>query len=253
MVRSFDRFVPSSVLLYVYNEDFAPEYHSERVVYRNLHQHCPELVAFKQRHKNNPVAHGSSKRSRFEITVRRPRFKVKVRRVEWGAGFRWDAVRFSHKIFAIAHAAENCEADVLFWVDADIVFNSNLDEGVLESLLPTGCFLSYLRRWKYSECGFVGYNLRHPATLQFLKEFTSLYSTDTVFKKREYHDSFLFDLLRRKYERAGFATHDIADGAGLLNGEVLTHSVLGNYMCHLKGERKGSLSALPVELLPQKV
>jgi hypothetical protein len=98
--------------------------------------------------------------------------------------------------------------------------------------------LSFLWRWKYSECGFIGYNLKHWAIEQFLDDFRSLYVTDSIFKKREYHDAYLFDCLRRKYERAGALTFDITEGVVPDSGDAVVCSVLGRYMRHLKGDRK---------------
>jgi hypothetical protein len=72
----------------------------------------------------------------------------------------------------------------------------------------------------------------------FLDDFRSLYVSDSLFEKKEYHDSYLFDVLRRKYERKGYRSYDIITRGGPRNGDVITQSVLGQYMRHLKGERK---------------
>lgn len=238
MMETFDRHWPEDVALYFYAEGFAPPPISERVVLRNLLADCPDLVAFKRRHKNNPVAHGAHGRRRLEIRVEWHKPKMKIQRVEWGLGYPWDAVRFSHKSFAIFDAAARCPADVLFWIDADIVVFDDVPRAFLEELMPRDCLLSFLKRPKFSECGFVGYNLRHPEIRNFFARFQALYTTDRLFKQREYHDSYLFDVIRRRFERKGCRTHDIAEGLGQQAGHVFVNSKLGRYMDHMKGDRK---------------
>ncbi len=245
MVESFLRHWPPTVSLYVYAEGFAPDLTDPRVVWLDLLAECPNLVAFKVRHRDNPVAHGEQARPRWEVKFRihKPTYRIKptlrIHKTEdWGLGYRWDAVRFSHKPFSIFDAARRATTDVLFWIDADIRVFADVPLAFLEEVMPPDCFLSYLRRPRFSECGFVGYNLRHPATQAFLAEFEALYTSDALFKEREYHDSFLFDVVRRRVERRGCASYDIGQGIGSDGGHVFVNSPLGRFMDHMKGERK---------------
>ena len=126
--------------------------------------------------------------------------KLKLRRKQ-NIGYRWDAVRFSHKTFSIFAAAERCTTDVLFWVDADIQFFADIPLSFLEEIMPVDCMVSFLARPQFSECGFVGYNLRHPTTSKFLKEFKALYTTDSLFRENQWHDSYLFDVIRKRFRK----------------------------------------------------
>jgi hypothetical protein len=119
-----------------------------------------------------------------------------------------------------------------------LLFTSNLCYEDLENIMPEDCMLGFLRRAKYSECGFVAYNLRHPAAKAFIDDIKLLYVTDSLFKLREYHDSYVFDQMRRRYERKGFRNHDIANGAGLHHNNVIKYCVLARHVDHLKGDRK---------------
>lgn len=249
MVESFDRHWPGDVPLYLYAENFVPELPSERIVHRDLLAACPELVAFKERHKHNPVAHGRRGRSRLRVRMDWRKPKLRVRRVEWGLGYLWDAVRFSHKTFAIFDAAEACPADVLFWVDADTRTFADIPRDFLEDMMPADRMVSYLARPKFSECGFVGYNLRHPAIGEFLADFKALYTADRLFKEQQYHDSFLFDVVRRRSERQGHKTYDIAEGLGLTVGHVFVNSRLGQYIDHMKGNRKDTGASLETDFV----
>jgi hypothetical protein len=239
MIASFDARWPEEVPLYVYAEGFSPPATGGRVIGRDLLACSPELVAFKRRHANNPAAHGKLAKRRWQLVVKWHKAKVRLRRVDWGLGFDWEAVRFSHKSFSVFHAARHCTSDVLFWLDADLFVFADVPRAFLELLMPADCLVSYLGRPKLSECGFVGYNLRHPAIRSFLADFEALYTRDTLFSlRRGTNDCYAFDAIRRRYERKGCRTHDIAAGAGREGGHVFVNSVLGRYMDHLKGDRK---------------
>ena len=238
MLQSFDRYWPKSVSLYAYAENCRADVQSNRITHLDLLAESPELVAFKARHKDSPTAHGEQAWKRWMIRANWKKLKVRIRRVQCGLGSRWDAVRFSHKCFAIFTAAEYCKHDVLFWVDADTVFFDDIPREFFEELMPRHCLLSFLMRSDHSECGFVGYNLRHPAMSDFLKEFKELYTRDRLFKYAEFHDSYLFDVIRTRFERKGHSTYDIGEGIGTQARHVFINSKLGRYMDHMKGDRK---------------
>lgn len=244
MLQSFVRHWPREIQLYFYAEDFSPEVQNSRVFVLDLLTSCPDLAAFKERHRENLRAHGRPpplSRVVLKHKKRKPGTaiclpKLKIRWVK-GRSYLWEAVRFSHKMFAIFDAVERCGADVLFWVDADVFTFADVPLGYLDSLVPGNCLLSFLSRPNYSECGFVGYNLRHPAIHTFMASFKRLYTDDTLFMEKQYHDSWLFDVLRRKLESVGYETHDIADGLGARGGHVFINCSLGKYMDHAKGGR----------------
>lgn len=237
LLTSFDRHWPDEVPLHVYAEGFEPDVPSPRIVQHDLLGSCPDLLAFRERHADNPAANGRP-RLPVRLVANWRKLKVRIRRVTEDDMFRWDAVRFAHKSFALFHAAARSDADVLFWLDADIVCFSDIPKSFLEQLVPDDCLVAYLARPNHSECGIVGYNLRHPAMRTFLERFEKLYVNDLFFQEAEYHDAYLFDRLRRKFERYGHRSHDMAEGAGLACRHVFVNSALGQYMDHLKGERK---------------
>lgn len=246
MMASFDRHMPQDIPLYIYHEKFHPDIASDRFFKFDLEESCPDLVSFKQRHRNNVRAHGQAiRRKRIIIQWHKPR--IKLRKFADDQGFRWDAVRFSHKVFSIHHAAGICAADILIWMDADIVFHKALTRDVIYSSLSENVLVSFLKRYYHSECSFVVFNLQHPSIWDFLNMFIGLYKNDALFDEKEYHDSYLFDVVRRRFERAGCLTYDIAQGAGLdrRSGHVFENSILGDYMEHLKGRRKERIAPVP--------
>jgi hypothetical protein len=238
MIETFDRHWPDEIPLILYRENFVPEVRSDRVIVRDLVGSCPDLMAFKRRHADNPLAHGQTQRYRFKLSRNPYKNRIKLGERNWGAGFRWDAVRFAHKAFAIFHAAKTCDTDVLIWVDADSLFFAEPTWKELEDFVPPDCFVGHLHRPTYTECGFIAYNLRHPATQEMLAAFERLYTEDGLFREYEFHDAYLFDVARRQVEQAGHRSHDIAEGIGARAKHVLINSRLGRFMDHVKGGRK---------------
>ncbi len=238
MVETFDQHWPANVRLLLYCEGFDPVVPSERVEVRDLLATCPDLVAFKARHANDPKAHGLLRRIRPRFRLDPYRGGVRLRGMNWGLGYRWDAVRFAHKTFAIFHAARHADADVLLWVDADTFFFADVAQADLDRMLPPERFVGCLRRPIHSECGLVAYGLTQVHTHPMLADFERMYTGDLLFAEDEFHDSFIFDVVRERAERQGAVPHDIAEGVGQHAEHVLINSWLGRFMDHLKGDRK---------------
>ena len=58
MLQSHVKFWPDDVKLYAYHEGDTPDFVNEKIKYINIEDVNPELVKFKERHKNDPVANG---------------------------------------------------------------------------------------------------------------------------------------------------------------------------------------------------
>lgn len=182
---------------------------------------------FDRRHRDNPRMHG---RVKFETDA-----GWSPRKQQRGYNFRYDAYRFAKKVFAIelvAHAAAKTER--LFWIDADVVTFAPVPPALLERLLPADKALSCLDRGTsyHSECGFVGYNLDHAMGRPFIAAFAALYASDRVCELGEWHDSWVFDWLRRDMKVPTYAIPHNSRHHPFVNSE------LGLCMDHLKGARK---------------
>ncbi|MDB5999585.1 MAG: hypothetical protein JWP52_1284 [Rhizobacter sp.] len=235
MVETFLEHWSPDVPLLLYHEGFAPPSAPGRIEAHDLISACPDLAAFKARHADNPRAHGQRLPWR-RLHIGPLSLPLPLRTGK--APYRWDAVRFAHKSYAIVDAARRTDADTLIWIDADTLFFAAVSLDELEALAPVGSAASCLRRPNHSECGFVVYNLRHPQTLRLLAEFEAMYTQDLLFAEREFHDSYLFDVVRERAEARGAYVHDIAEGAGWRASHVLINSRLGCFMDHMKGGRK---------------
>ncbi len=230
MIETFDKHWPQSIKLQVYYEWMPTnKAFSDRVEWIDINNACPKLGEFKQRHKANPHANGIKPGSD-------PNGKY---------SYLWDAVKFAHKSYCVSHAALNANSDLVVWLDADVVTHSAIPEGFIESLLPQDHYCAYLGRQKiYPECGFVIYNTRSVYNQQFMEDWQDMYRTDSLFNEIEYHDSYLFWILQKKYAQRGMQSFNISEGhPHIPGGHVFINSPLGAYMDHLKGTRKISGSS----------
>jgi hypothetical protein len=186
-----------------------------------------ELTAFKQQWQGVPKANGDVSTD-----------PIRSQRRDAGKGFKWDAVRFSHKVYSIFHCAKHTDTDWLIWMDADTVCHSPIAQAELARLCPDAVDLCFLgRRGKYTECGLYAMNLRSQRTIDFLAHFQKYYdqAEQGIFTLAEWHDSFVFDAVRKHHPliELDWSSHLITG-----EGHPLINSEWGAYLDHLKGDRK---------------
>jgi len=227
MLDSFAENWPKEIKLYAYAEDCTPSVTAENIIVRDLHSSSPELVAFKEKWKDVPKANGDVSGD--------PR---RSRRKDSGKGFKWDAIRFAHKVYSIFHCAKNCDEDVVVWMDADMFCHSPITLERIHQLIPSGkdiCFIGRERKWP--ECGLYSIDVHTKGGKKFLEEFQRVYddAESGIFQMEEWHDSFVFEMVRRKIRPV-----ELNWSAGLIKGEghPLINSPWGAYLDHLKGGRK---------------
>ena len=227
MINSFCQNWPKEVTLHVYPELCNPAIgdHS-RVTLKRLEE-VEDLMVFKDKWQDVPKANGDVSND-----------PVRSKRRDAGKGFKWDAVRFAHKVYAILHCAKETDADILIWMDADTVCHSPITMEEIQRLIPADkdlCFLG--RKGKFSECGLYAMNLRSEAVQVFLKRFQWMYNDaeNGIFQQDEWHDSFIFDIVRKHtiLNELDWSSHLITG-----EGHPLINSDWGAYLDHLKGDRK---------------
>lgn len=219
MIQSFLSKWPENYELAIYYDDDTDQIFDQldkvnRIKTYNLNFYTPELIEFVKRHKNRP-----DQQNPKELNL--------------------GAVRFSFKTFSIIHGTTIGDCDLAVWLDADVVTHTAIPEDFIEKLHPDGCHVSYLGRDNnYSECGFVIYNTRHPHHQEFMDVWRDLYTSDDVFKLPQWHDSYVFDSIRKALEKKyGILNNNITPW-GKDYQHVFINSMLGDYMDHLKGDRK---------------
>jgi hypothetical protein len=132
-IETFESLWPKNIDLYVYCESIIPELKSGRIHYINFAAAVPSLIGFKSRHVNNSEANGIMQNGE--------------------ENYRFNAVKFCHKVFALTHCALTIDTDVLFWIDADSHTFRSPSIDFLKSLMPDNIYTCYLgRRNMHSEC-----------------------------------------------------------------------------------------------------
>lgn len=222
---------PREYTLHAYAQDCTVEQQAANLVVHDLHSTIPELVAFKTRYQNDPRARGEVAQG-----------PGKGRKIP-GLGFRWDAIRFSHKVYAICHAAKTSGADVLFWMDADMVCHSPCSREFIESQIPVDVGVAFLgRKKKFTETGLYALNLQQSPTRELVDLMQASYDNaeQDLFTMREWHDCWVFDRKREIIQQHYPAWQQLSWSEHLVMGEghPLINTEWGNYLDHLKGDRK---------------
>ena len=243
-IDSMAKNLPNNIDIVLYCEEPKPADVNTRITCIDLNTAEPELVNFKNKYKNDPVANG--KLEKIDGGVRRSQHLKGLDKDK--QSFLWDAVRFSNKVFCIINAVRNSqEYDYVVWLDADTYTFRPVPIDFFTNLLPTDTMLTYLGRENptlgdggvYPECGFVGYNLKHKETINFINYWEQLYVTGNVFSLLEWHDSAVFWHLSKQYRKEkNIKVNDIGYWKGVKGHHVFVNSELGLYMDHFKGKRK---------------
>lgn len=149
--------------------------------------------------------------------------------------FLWDAVRFSHKSYAIWHAATTSNVDMLIWLDADTEILNKISVEYLKTFLPDGYFTSYLGRDSYSETGFIAFDLRNPHAKEFFDIFKNYYDSDKIYELIAFTDCHVFDATRIELENAGkIKSHNLTP----FPTKHHFNQTFAGRMVHLKGDKK---------------
>ncbi len=223
MIQTFLKNWPAEVELLVYAENCIVTESAANLKIFDLEQASSALVQFKNQYRKDPRANGQS---------------PDPLRKDANKAFKWDAIRFSHKVYAIAAAAAQCNNEWLVWMDADMVCHSPITVADLDKLCPSDkdlCFLG--RKNKFSECGLYAMHIALPTTRMFLQKFQGMYdqAETGIFTLTEWHDSFVFDAVRKK-----LSLNELDWTGHIITGEghPLINSDWGKYLDHLKGKRK---------------
>ena len=207
--------------LYVYHEGWHPK--QDKVFFRDIHKTNPEVKEFIERNRHRNI-NSTDPNDHSKIIP--------------GTNYKNDAIRFCYKVFAKTHLMLECDYDYVFWADADIVFKKPITEKeVIEKLLPEDCSISYIDRpTYYSECGFVGYNLKRYSTQKFIYNLRKYYTKDLLYNEREWHDSYVWDCVRKKYLQDS-KTHNLAPRIDKV-GNPWPNTFMSEYCDHLKGKKR---------------
>lgn len=213
MAESFvERWTPDAHLT-VYAEDFDVDVHG--VTQRFL---PAWLDQFKEKHGGNDQ-HSGFRRQLYD--------------------YRFDAVKFAHKVAALTDFAARYDDGVVIWLDSDTYTHADVTNEWLEGLFPEPSYLAWLdRQNSHPECGFVMYRAAHPFHKNFMAAFRDLYTSGQVIALPETHDSFVLQHLVGIHVWNRNIEPPVS-----LSGETRWHhpfvnGPLGACLDHMKGPRK---------------
>jgi hypothetical protein len=155
--------------------------------------------------------------------------------------FKWDATRFAYKIYSIFQALQSPKGRYLIWIDADTKATKNIDNQFFPSLLIKGDYMAYLSRTeRHSECGFVMFDTQHPIHYYFWNAMSGMYNGLLIFSESEWHDSYIFDVLRESFERYGIVAntkiHETQSGHVWNESRLKTEAGLEHFKGPLDGK-----------------
>ena len=250
-IESFAQNVDPRIKLLVYAENVKVDNPDPgRITIYDAEKKLHLLQDFKKEWKDVPKANGHPPP---EIVARRPRDHHKA--------FKWDAVRFANKVYAVVDACARTQKDWVVWIDADTVFHSRWSYEEFLSQLPQDTWITYVGRGKGSqtwpECGFYGLNLNNKTCIDFIRKFEWMYEVaeEGIFTLEEWHDSYVFGHILNEMKKDFPNVHDYSadmymreakTGGG---GHPLINGPLGKWIDHMKGNRKETGKSLAKDLI----
>jgi hypothetical protein len=205
----------SSIFLYHELNPIPKNNLSAKISWIDLYSTCPDLPKFVEKWKDHPKANGAK-------------------------NYRTNAVKFVHKTFAIWHRAKIQKTGWLIWLDVDAFVYKKIDDQFLRRVCPQDKMISYMGRpGKFSECGWIGFNLDHPETINFIHEWEDLYLSGDFINLKETHDSFTFDHIRIKWNRPELFFN--INSQAKTNKNPFSQSLIGTNIVHAKGDDKDFL------------
>tara|TARA_A100001035_G_C27745664_1_gene483845 strand:+ start:52 stop:897 length:846 start_codon:yes stop_codon:yes gene_type:complete len=247
---SFAQRVDKRIKLLVYAETCKPiNPDPDQIRIFDAFEALPKLNQFKSIWGNVPKANGIPPE---DIKARRPR--------DWHKEFKWHAIRFANKVYAVFDACQR-SSNWCVWMDADTFVHSDWSYEDFKKQLPDDVWITYVGRGKGSqtwpECGFYGMNIKNPVCKLFLEEFERMYedADNGIFTLEEWHDSFVFGHILNKFKTrdpnvldysAEMYLKEAKTGGG---GHPLNNGVLGTWLDHMKGVRKNEGRSRPKDIM----
>ena len=98
--------------------------------------------------------------------------------------------------------------------------------------LPNGKFVGYIGRDTDSETGFLIFDMKHPEAKNFFDRYEWYYNTDAIYTKSEFHDGFIFDVIKKEK-----ITKSYVSGQLNINVINLSDDMYNLYKANLKIKR----------------
>jgi len=225
MLISFDKFWSKDITLNVYYEDMnLPEIGtSNRISYSSFNEEVKKWYKFQSNF--------------FLRELNKPDNSI-------NSFYKYSAIKFAHKIYAIEKQLEKNVSEYLIWLDSDVITFKKIENSFIDTLVENGSYLTFLGREHinfHSEAGFLIFNTKNKFHKIFWERMMEMYDQGKLFDQNEWHDSYIFDVVRLQLEKKSLKNINISL-MGLSKTQdqlnVFDNSVLGEFMNHYIGNRK---------------
>ena len=156
--------------------------------------------------------------------------------------------KFSFKVFSVLNAYYKYSKNYKYfiWIDGDSKILKPFNyEDIKTFTNNTNFMMAYLKRYfTYSECGFIIFNLLNEHIQEYFTKIRHLYLSDDVYLLPQTHDSWVWDYVRTELEKTtNVINFDLTNDwckNNQINGntDIISHSVVKDYVYHFKGKRK---------------
>lgn len=223
-ILSFLEYWPETVTLAVaYDGKIEGLVEHPRITYIALDE-SPDFVRFAET-TTHPIHRGQQRRACDKWTSKA---------YDAGYNFRFDAHKFGKKVLGMYKAYMASKRRYFIWLDADSFTFKHVPYEFILALFKADKAVTRLYRGPgyHSECGFIGFDTLQPVARLVLFWLKQVYLEHTFVNYAEWHDSYLFD---RLVEELGAHTYDLPHTS---TGHPFVNSCLGEYMDHLKGDKR---------------
>ena len=234
-LETWKEFVPWGSLTAYYHDCDLPEDapKADNIRYVNLVEACPELTEWKLKNQTN---NGQSPQ---------------------GYNFRKDAIKFSHKVFALSQRGRELGSErhlpFLVWLDADIHTKCAVSQDEFSEIFRSEPDEAHLgRHGTYAETSFLAFNLYTEAGRNLLNDLLESYLSGEIFYWTEWHDGFIFSRLLAVARWKGLRELNLTPTVGGAGSDAFNNSPLGKWFVHLKGPvAKGEVGRQPIRIIPK--
>lgn len=149
---------------------------------------------------------------------------------------------FAKKAYSIIHAFEHTTADLVVWLDADVVTKQSLPRTVLEQLCRDTQLAAYMAvdhdGWYSAETGIFAINTKHSLFGQFAARYKERYDRHIKHDLRRFYDGEVFGAVAKEFRTRPYMA-EMNDLCGKFTKPYKTplkHTELGMYLHHHKSK-----------------
>lgn len=170
MIDTWLKYWPNNISLTVYTEGYTLTENDSRLAALDINYCCPTLNKFKE--ESLKLIDPNNKKTKSRISK---------------------AIRWSHKVYAMSHALNNCNTKYLIFLDGDTYTKNTVPATLAESLVKNHLFAVHFEKIQgmlHFETGLICFNMNHPQIEILKRELQKGYDTMKIHSIHKPWDSF---------------------------------------------------------------